>query len=379
MSKNLIEQLGTGFNCEVDSSAPGGHDCVPNQIGLGDFPTVAACIDAPNGCKKWECQSSAMKKPNRKINIKEATQYIISNLCVAVDDHTAPYTNPTDCNNNCTPDESWTCMGNNLCVDPGDGSGDYPTWQECMDDTECGDVESWDCDGQGNCTDPGDGSGQYTSLTACDNSCTPVDNYDCTNATGNVCGLVSYQTSHQTLSSCQADFPNGCQETCCDMWVCVNGGKFNKCCREISLCTLQGHSSPWSPGGFPWNLVESSSVPQKEFKKILTEAPWMCNMSWSSYFGIWLGLTKQECMDGPSWSGVGPAAGQPGCGPCSLTPHDIDKKFDLDISSQHKEDGVDKIKRWKKEGRIKPLNENFYKELIELVEDIHRTKNLLKG
>jgi len=200
MGKILLEQLGTGFNCEVDSSAPGGYACVPNQFGAGDYPTVADCIDDSNGCKKWECQSSAMKKrKDKKINIREATQYITSNLCVAVDDHTAPYTNPTDCNNSCTPDESW------------------------------------DCDGQGNCSDPGDGSGQYTTLTTCEDACYTGEWWCEGNTTckKNPPHWVNptYPTKPDCEQSCGADI-------CCDVWVCVDKGKFNKCCKQVSLCLM---------------------------------------------------------------------------------------------------------------------------------------------
>ena len=68
MNRTIYEQLGSGFNCESDPVAPGGWKCVPNQFGAGDHTTIDACIDAPNGCKKWECQTtpSVKKKPVKK-------------------------------------------------------------------------------------------------------------------------------------------------------------------------------------------------------------------------------------------------------------------------------------------------------------------------
>ena len=320
-----------GWNCEQDSNHPNGCRCIPNLIGPPQYPTEAACIDAPNCCKKWDCLNS---------------------VCNDYDDFTAPFDTQQDC----------------LTA--------YPTG--------CGD--SYDCVAEtGNICGPVNYQSSYPTLGSCQaafpNGCGPVDYYDCTNDTGNVCGTVSYQTSHQTLVSCQAAFPNGCQEICCDMWACVDKGKLNKCCRPISLCTLQGHPSPWSsgPGGFPWHLVESSGVPHEEFNKILNEnllmeAPWMCNMSWSSYFGIWLGLSKQECIDGPSWSGVGPASGQPGCGPCAIQDDgEIEmKKMDIDTATNT-------FNKWKEEGKVEKLSEDFYKNTITLVEEIYRTQNLLKG
>ncbi len=62
MGRHIYEQLGSGYNCEVEAAAPGGWKCVPNQIGAGQYPNIAACIDSPNGCKKWECQAQAKKK-----------------------------------------------------------------------------------------------------------------------------------------------------------------------------------------------------------------------------------------------------------------------------------------------------------------------------
>ena len=48
--KELIsEQLGTGFNCEVDPTSPSGYSCIANQFGVGQFATHAACITS--GCE----------------------------------------------------------------------------------------------------------------------------------------------------------------------------------------------------------------------------------------------------------------------------------------------------------------------------------------
>ena len=56
---------------------------------------------------------------------------------MAVNDHNAPYSNPTDCNNNCSSD-SWDC-NNGVCSDPGTGLGQYSSLSSC----------------QSNCTLPG--------------------------------------------------------------------------------------------------------------------------------------------------------------------------------------------------------------------------------
>ena len=358
-----------GWNCEVDSNHPNGWKCVPNLLGTPQYPSEAACIDAPNGCKKWDCLNS---------------------FCNDYDDSNAPFdteqdclnTYPTGCGDNydCLPETG------NICALVSHQTP-YSTLGSCQAAFPNGcSTDYYDCNNStGNVCGIVTYQTPHSTLGSCQaafpNGCTPVDYYDCSNSTGNVCGVVNYQTSYQTLSSCQSAFPNGCQETCCDMWACVKKGKFNNCCRPVSLCTLQGHPSPWSsgPGGFPWHLVESSGVPHEEFNKILNEnllmeAPWMCNMSWSSYFGIWLGYTKQECIDGPSWSGVGPASGQPGCGPCAIQDDgDIGmEKMDIDTATNT-------FNKWKEEGKVEKLSEDFYKNTITLVEEIYRTQNLLKG
>tara|TARA_R110002020_G_scaffold117778_1_gene269221 strand:- start:3439 stop:4557 length:1119 start_codon:yes stop_codon:yes gene_type:complete len=362
----LNEQLGGGGECETSTC-----NCVSTVLNLGyyqpNFPTNGLTWE--ENC--WNDYGNVMG--NNQTNNCTKVTCKPNQGCVNI-----PYSDP-----------DWASTPFVGCSAMADCQAQHPNGCAPIDYYDCTSATGHQCGVVSYST-------SYTNLTSCQtafpNGCAPVDNYDCTNGTGNVCGLVSYQTSYQTLSSCQSAFPNGCQETCCDMWVCVNGGKFNKCCREITLCTLQGHSSPWSsgPGGFPWHLVESSSVPQKEFKKILMEAPWMCNMNWTSYFGIWLALTKQECMDGPSWSGVGPAAGHPGCGPCYIQA-DIDKtkfaddfemsEFDPNTSNDilKGKDAEEALMKWKEEGRVKRVNEDFYKDITKLVEEIYITKNLLKS
>ena len=87
---------------------------------------------------------------------------------------------------------------------------------------------------------------------------------------------------------------------------------------------------------------------------------------------------KKECLDGPSWSGVGPASGQGPCGPCAATPIKT-KYFDKFDKEFAKKDTERMIDNWKKEGKVRRLDENFYNNIISLVEDVYHTQKLLKG
>ena len=55
---------------------------------------------------------------------------------------------------------------------------------------------------------------------------------------------------------------------------------------------------------------------------------------------------------------------------------DLDKGFEVDYSG---DEAISMIDKWKKEGRVRKLDESFYTDIISLVEDIYHTKNLLKG
>jgi len=229
------------------------------------------------------------------------------------------------------------------------------------------------------------------------NGCNPVDYYDCTQATGYQCDVVNYSTPHTSLGSCQTQHPNGCtpvvQQTCCDVWVCVDSGNFNKCCKSLQLCKPVGGN--WGdnyPNGFPWNLVESTNVPPQEFKKILKEnllLEWMCNMDWVTHFGVWLSSTKLECQQGPPWISYQSIPGGQGCGPCNILANDLDvTKFadnELNIDkikttdTLKGKDAEEALIKWRDEGRVQRVNEDFYKNITRLVEDIYRTKNLLKS
>lgn len=67
-------------------------------------------------------------------------------------------------NGTCTP--TYNCTGAG-CVDPGDGSGTYPTLEACL--AACVIAESYNCI-DGTCIDPGDGTGEFSTLLECQQS-----------------------------------------------------------------------------------------------------------------------------------------------------------------------------------------------------------------
>lgn len=69
-------------------------------------------------------------------------------------------------NGTCTP--TYNCdVG--TCVDPGDGSGTYPSLAACLEGCEV--PVSYNCE-DNSCVDPGDGSGEFASLAECvDSGC----------------------------------------------------------------------------------------------------------------------------------------------------------------------------------------------------------------
>tara|TARA_R110001583_G_scaffold25612_2_gene92643 strand:- start:2360 stop:3133 length:774 start_codon:yes stop_codon:yes gene_type:complete len=247
--------------------------------------------------------------------------------------------------------------------------------------------QGFNCEGTCECITPVFGTGQYQTETDCINDTNCCKRWKCDPNGAGVCEAVNDMSApYETETDCLASNPNGCQpvgpEICCDVWVCVGSGTNSECCKSLELCKPQGASMDTNyPNGFPWNLVESSSVPPKEFNRILNEnliLEWTCNMNWSAHFGIWLGATKQECLDGPSWGGVGPASGQGPCGPCASTPIKT-KYFDKFDKEFVKKDTERMIDNWKKEGKVRRLDENFYNNIISLVEDVYHTQKLLKG
>ena len=112
-------------------------------------------------------------------------------------------------------------------------------------------------------------------------------------------------------------------------------------------------------------------------------------MDASNYFGIWLALTKEECVQPPSWTTqTGDEA--PKCGPCLLrAPRDHDMEAKMSSTPKEKEtktrmnikEATQFFNKLKKEGGVNPitLNEEYYIEIAKLVEDVYRTRTLLKG
>lgn len=67
---------------------------------------------------------------------------------------------------------SWNCVGG-ACIDPGNGTGAYLLYTDCMQNCGTPPTPSWDCTFSG-CVDPGNGTGAYVTLSDCQSACTPA-------------------------------------------------------------------------------------------------------------------------------------------------------------------------------------------------------------
>ena len=106
-------------------------------------------------------------------------------------------------------------------------------------------------------------------------------------------------------------------------------------------------------------------------------------MDWVVHFGIWLSSTKLACEEGAPWISFQSTQGGTGCGPCSA-PITLDDKFaltpaDAEAKDVSKVKGVATLNKWKEEGRVKPINEDFYVNIVKLIEEVYHTQKLLKG
>lgn len=134
-----------------------------------------------------------------------------------------------------TIDESWNCLwdvqsSSYICVDPGDGTGTFPTNAACVtavnNNVQPCYVESWNCVTNGGvsvCQDPGDGSGTWNNtnggLVACqacngcilDPTCVGVvPNYDCHETYGcvmNYNGTGAYADLQTCVEHCPSHDP----------------------------------------------------------------------------------------------------------------------------------------------------------------------------
>ena len=64
IGKLLKEQLGTGYNCEADSTSPSGNACIANQFGVGQFIDLPTCL--ASGCEDVQgaCCDDCANFPN---------------------------------------------------------------------------------------------------------------------------------------------------------------------------------------------------------------------------------------------------------------------------------------------------------------------------
>ena len=228
---------------------PGSCDCVPSAgSGYVDCATMflnepTCCPDPQTGVDCYNNLGSCSCVPC----YTASCDYQSGNL---VTDMTNCVTDPTTC---CGTVESYDCVlqqgsGTYTCLDPGNGSGFFPTLVACTNcvGSNCPDcyIESWNCITTGGvsvCVDPGDGSGTWNNsnggLAACTvcNGC-PADptcvgtipNYDCDPALG--C-IVNYNGTgaYTTLADCAVD---------CDSYDPGEGtfeGDCENCLNEIEM------------------------------------------------------------------------------------------------------------------------------------------------
>jgi len=218
-------------NLTGDSDWSDGHSYkvtkieTPSAFGYTyNFPPLSACDPVPV-TPSWEC---------------------INGSCTDPGDGSGQYSSLNDCQtttNNCTP-LPWTCLyewnsthpivitaiaNNGPCYQwqawstaNSSSFQNYATFQACLHNCdEPAPDPSWDCDGQGNCTDPGTGNGQYTSLNDCNNNCV-VPAYRCHDC--------NTPCSQQLIDAGHCPYPTTAQCTamCVDTnkWRCGQPDKF---------------------------------------------------------------------------------------------------------------------------------------------------------
>jgi len=103
------------------------------------------------------------------------TYNCISGGCVDPGDGTGTYPSLGACEAECIP-VTYNCVSGE-CVNPGDGTGLYPTLGDCLE--SCIPI-TYNCV-SGTCEDPLDGSGVYPSLALCEENCAPSLDWECVN------------------------------------------------------------------------------------------------------------------------------------------------------------------------------------------------------
>ena len=128
---------------------------------------------------------------------------------------TADGTSIVDCTA-CIP-ESFDCVSGN-CVDPGDGSGAYPTLADCQAVCSTPPVTTYNCV-SGNCVSVSGSGGTYSSLSACQAACSapPVTTYNC--VSGNCVSVSGSGGTYPTLQDCQLN----CAAPVPQTYNCISG------------------------------------------------------------------------------------------------------------------------------------------------------------
>ena len=129
--------------------------------------------------------------------------------CFDPEDSTGQYSSEDKCNKNCTkPTESWGCTGKSpttgqpwQCVKLPYGAGQYLTQTDCTNHCTADSHVTYNCNNN-KCSDPGDGTGDYTSLDECNKACYfPQITWNCNDYGG--CQAVYDTGAYKTLDLCK--------------------------------------------------------------------------------------------------------------------------------------------------------------------------------
>ena len=152
-------------DCNADCSKPGTWDCV-----------AGTCIDPGNGTGLYNDLTDC----NNHCLPIIPTWDCIAGTCIDPGDGSGFYDDLSACQAVCKDPHTYDCI-NDMCVEHPTGGGFYSSLPDCEADCEKKDP-TWDCDNKGGCADPGDGSGQFNDYSDCIAHCTginPLVKYRC--------------------------------------------------------------------------------------------------------------------------------------------------------------------------------------------------------
>ena len=166
-----------------------------------NFPSAGGCPSCP-GISTWTCSPQGYMSSN---------YYTGGNgTCTELPTNCAPHDTEQDCQNSGDPDcmqpASYTCDSQGNCYDPGNGTGQFATLQDCVGQCE---PDVFVCT-QGSCVQNPTGNypltQQFNTLSDCQQNCTPLPNitYNCNN-NGNCIPVQGAGGQYLTMADCQEE------------------------------------------------------------------------------------------------------------------------------------------------------------------------------